>query len=302
MLGTAPNLSCLWLGCALFAALGACGGAADKSGGPEKAAVGGTALAPVSSPKPVASAVLTGSVRMAAGASLPAYPEALMERSVAGSPDRGTFPPMCTPPKIADRMPVRVAPDGKLVGVMVALSDFKNAPKRAPKLHEVTIKDCRLTPNLVVAMIGDTLRLRNEVNFPFLPALGVTNYNEGLLPSQIKDIKLEEAGVKALLCGFTAPCGRSDIVVMHHPLFAVTGEDGKFRIDDFPANEDVKLDAWHPLFGAAELTLRLAPGETKDVELTLTPKPIEPVVPPTQPAAAPDGKALHGKHKVIAPE
>lgn len=216
-------------------------------------------------------AVLTGFVRLAPGATLPEYGPDAMERKVTTAGDPVTFPQICTPPKKLDRVPVRLTPDGKLIGVMIAVSDFKRVKSRGPRTYEVTIKDCRLTPMLVVAMKGDSLSIKNEVVYPLMPELGAVTFSETLMPGQPKVVPLNEAGVKPVLCGFTAPCGRSDIVVLNHPLYAVTGEDGIFTIDDFPPDETVKVDAWHPLFNSAELQLRVERGQTKNVELTLLP-------------------------------
>ncbi|HEX7477824.1 MAG TPA: hypothetical protein VF331_08455 [Polyangiales bacterium] len=233
-----------------------------------------------------AKAVLTGFVRLADGATLPSYPAEAMERVVTTHGDPVTFPPICTPPKKTDRMPVRLTPDGKLIGVMIAASEFKRSPERAAKTYDVVIKDCRLTPSLVVAMKGDSLSIKNQVNFPLMPELGAVTLSKTLMPGQDKEVKLSEAGVKPVLCGFIAPCGRTDVVVLNHPVYAVTGEDGSFRIDDFPADENVKIDAWHPLFNSQELSLRVERGQTKSVELTIAPlgqpAPSAPAATPTQ--------------------
>ncbi len=243
---------------------------------PAPAASGGDKSTSLPPPAAAASAakklgVLIGSVRLAPGQSLPAYPPEAMERKVLTHIERGTFPTVCSPPKQTDRVPVRMTPDGKLIGVMVTASDFSKNPERAPEVHEVTIKDCRLTPRFVVGMKGDTLRVRNEVNFPFMPALGATSLIETLMPTQTDDIPLDKQGVSALLCGFTAPCGRTDVVVMLHPLYAVTDEQGNFKIEGFPADETVHVNAWHPLFDAQEQSVRVESGEQKTLDFVIGP-------------------------------
>jgi hypothetical protein len=166
---------------------------------------------------------------------------------------------------------VRTTPDGKLIGVMVTVSDFKKNAERAPRIYDVVIQDCRLTPSLVVAMLGDTLRIRNEVQFPFMPGYGKDPVLKTLLPTQTKEVLLQEPGVSPVQCGFMAPCGRTDVVVLHHPLYAVTGEDGTFRIEGFPADESLTVTAWHPLFSKSEQKLQLGQGEVKALDFTLTP-------------------------------
>lgn len=252
---------------------------------PEPARGSSTASAPAAK-----RGVLIGSVRLAPGHDLPAYSAEDMERKVLQHIERSTFPEGCTPPKIADRMPVRTTADGKLIGVMVAASEFAKAPARAPRTHEVTIRDCRLTPSFVVAMKGDTLRVRNDVDFPFMPTLGSTALVETLSRGQTRDTVLTTAGATTpLLCGFTAPCGRTDVVVVFHPLYAVTDENGNFRIEDFPVDETINVNAWHPLFAAQEQSVRVGNGEKKSIELVISPAAPNPATSPAAPTAAEPG-------------
>jgi hypothetical protein len=224
---------------------------------------------------------LTGSVRLAPGTTLPSYRPEDMERDVLQHIKGGTFPDVCTPPKQSDRTPVLEGPEGKLIGVMVAASEFSQSVKRESKVFDIVIKDCRLSPRLVVGQMGDMINLKNEVQFPFMPTYGANAYNETLTPGQSKALRLDKAGVDNVLCGFTAPCGRTDVVVLRHPVFAVTDTTGTFEIEDFPADETVRLSAWHPLFKDAAISVKVARGETKNVELVLTPAP------PPPPAASP---------------
>ncbi|HEY2733302.1 MAG TPA: hypothetical protein VGI70_04920 [Polyangiales bacterium] len=243
-------------------------------------------MAPLKLQSAKAPAVLIGSVRLEPGRELPSYPPEQMERQVLMHVKGGTFPDVCSPPKILDRTPVRLSDDGKLIGVMAAASDFNRQPPAAKvgSLREVDIKDCRLTPNLVVARIGDVLRVKNEVNYPLFPGLVSDTFNQTLSLGQSRDIPLDSGGVKILACGFTSPCGRTDIVVLSHPYFAVTDDRGEFRIEDFPSDQTVRVNVWHPLFVDASVQVRLAAGETKRIELTLTPVP-----PPTPKPAPPKG-------------
>jgi hypothetical protein len=132
------------------------------------------------------------------------------------------------------------------------------------------------------------LRVRSALDYPFMPAYGETPVVRTLIRGQTYDVTLDTPGVSPLLCGFTAPCGRTDVVVMLHPLATVTDDKGNFRIDGFPAGEQVTLSAWHPLFQEARLDLRVEPGETKKVELVLTPNVPHSPAPPQAPAAAPE--------------
>lgn len=225
-------------------------------------------------------AVLVGSVRLADGAELPSYTQEQMERQVLAHAKGGTTPEACSPPKIEDRQPVSLTPDGKLVGVMLAASDFTQREEGVqPKTIELLIKDCRLTPKIVVARIGDSIHIANDSPYPMMPGMGFETYNQTLTQGQSRDIKLDGGGVRIVACGFSAQCGRTDVVVLGHSQGTVTNAQGEFRLPSFPAGETVRLNAWHPLFNDSTLEVRVEPGEEKRVELVLAPKP------PPRPAA-----------------
>jgi hypothetical protein len=239
----------------------------------------GGKIEPEAAEKPKATApaapqngVIEGRVRLAPGYELPAYAQPQMERKVLAHTEHAPLPESCAPPKTTDRQPVKLADDGvSLSGVVVAGSQFSHAQKRAPMMHEVLIEDCRLKPSVVVAMKGDMLRVRSALDYPFMPAFGEEPVVRTLIRGQTYDAKLETPGVAPLLCGFTAPCGRTDVITLMHPVAAVTDAKGKFKIDAFPAGESVALSAWHPLFKESRIEVRVEPGETKQVELVLTP-------------------------------
>jgi len=222
-------------------------------------------------PKVEAPAVLEGAVRLASPEAPSFLPEEL-ERKVVDHVKRGAWPAECTPPKVADRTPLRLTDEGKLSGVVVAVSNFKKAsPQRPPRVHDVVIRDCRLTPSLVLAQKGDRLRVTSEIKYPFMPGYGPPSQLKTLIPGQTYEVELNALGASPLMCGFTAPCGRTDVVVLSHTYAAVTDEQGSFRIDSFPADEHVKVSAWHPLLTATETELQIAAGETKSIELVVSP-------------------------------
>jgi hypothetical protein len=231
-----------------------------------------------------APAVLVGSVRLAPGQELPKFDPEMMERRVLQHVKNGTFPEMCTPPKLVDREPVHLTTDGKLTGVMLAASEFTHKNSDPPaKVHELTISDCRLSPTMVVARLGDMLRVKNEVKFPFMPGLSSQTFNQVVQGGEVHDFPLDKLGVQAFSCGFTAPCGRTDVVVLAHSYSAVTDAKGEFRFEDFPADETVQLHAWHPLFSDSMISVKVMHGEEKRVELVLTPAPPPPAKKPETP-------------------
>lgn len=221
-------------------------------------------------PAEAGTAVIEGTLRLADGAELAQYPES----PTVGGPGRPALPEACTPPQQSDRVPVQEASGGGLTGVLVALADFDRHVDHEPETHRLTIEDCRLTPRLVVATRGDTLVLRNDTDYPFMPDLG-TGMLQGLLHEEERELELGQGGVRTLMCGFAAPCGRAEIVTLYHPLHTISDARGHYRIEGVPAGEELRVNAWHPLYQEANETVTLRSGETRTIDLVLSPAEIQ---------------------------
>jgi hypothetical protein len=106
-----------------------------------------------------------------------------------------------------------------------------------------------------------------------MPTFRKTAVARTITSGQSQDYPLDQPGSFPLRCGFTAPCGRTEVMVMLHALHATSDAEGRFRMQDVPADEPFVISAWHPLFQEAKADVRVAPGETKQIELVLTPLP-----------------------------
>jgi hypothetical protein len=217
--------------------------------------------------------VIEGTVRLAEATELPDIPPRMMYIQVLQQTDPLPMPAACTPAKQGDRQPVKLGPGNVLSSIFVAATDFKTSVTRAPRVHELTIRDCRLTPMVIGAMRGDTLHIKNETDYPFMPQLGLVSFFQTMTKEQDRSHTLEALGPQSVMCGFTALCGRSDIITVAHPLYAVTDQVGHFRIEGVPANETLNINAWHPLFKATTHSTTVRAGETTRVDFVLMPEP-----------------------------
>ena len=230
---------------------------------------------------------IIGVVRLAAGESLPGWPES----PTVAPPGRPELPPECTPSQAADRTPVTVASDSgglRNLSVVVTGDDEGSWPQRPaePALHEVHIRDCRLVPSTVVGTVGDRLRVVNDGAYPFFPELGGAIL-QALIREEPREVVLDQAGIRTVQCGFAAACGRMEILTLYHPVHGVSGDDGRFRIEHVPAGQEVRVTAWHPLFQEASTRVTVRAGETLEVELTIRPNAPPAVSPtPVSPAGA----------------
>lgn len=231
---------------------------------------------------------IVGIVRLAEGAALPEYPQ-----SPTQIPGRPALPESCTPPRQDDRTPVRPSEEtGGLINISIAITgeDESRWPRAGePQVRELRIHDCRLTPLTLVATVGDRLRFVNEdPGNPFFVDLG-----DGMVQyrTEPREVPLDQGGVRTIECGFAAPCGRAELITLYHPIHGVSGADGRFRIENVPADQPVRVTAWHPLFVEGFAMATVGAGETAEVEITIRPHI---VVAPPPPEAGHEGPAeLH---------
>lgn len=226
-----------------------------------------------------------GVVRLAPGAALPGYDTNPMISAGASA----AMPSDCPPPNESDRQPVQVGSSGGLTNlVIVATGDPEHWPDTAgPRTRTARIERCRLEPRTLVAERGDTIHFETELNFPFFPDLG-TGFSRALLPTDPLDLVLDQGGVRTIGCAFANACGRMEVVTIYHPVFAVSDAEGRFRMTNVPADQDIRVTAWHPLFQEIAGTTRVEPGQTVQLELVIQPIASAAPAPPPEPTTPRD--------------
>lgn len=214
-----------------------------------------------------------GYVRLEPGAALPMYPVAALAHEPLRPRDApGALPDECAAAALESRMPVTMNERRGLAGMLVTASEFRRYRSKKPTAHHVRIERCALRPQAIAMTQGDRLVLENLDAFPFAPLYGPAYEANPLPRGQRLFVPTTPATIEPLSCSSDAPCGRSDIFVLRHPVHALTGAQGAFQIESFPAGEPVRLTALHPLFEEAETTVWVEPGQQVRVELTVRPK------------------------------
>jgi hypothetical protein len=216
---------------------------------------------------------IEGIVRLADGAELPR-----IENMRDGSPFAMVAPPPpCSPLADEDFMPVTMTETRELRDIHIALTGMSDYPDPEPRTHEVYISDCRLTPRLLGVAVGDSLRITNRSAVSLLPVFTGESFMQAVLPEASRVIKVEKAGASRLACTFGAFCGRTEVLVTAHPLFAVSDAKGHFVIRNVPLDQDLTVHAWHPFFKDSTALVRLTATEPKhSVELVIAPSPVAP--------------------------
>ena len=144
--------------------------------------------------------------------------------------------------------------DGKLQDVLVRIAaggvpgDWK-----APEKHaEIDQKDCMYTPRIQGVVAGQTIDIKNgdETLHNVHAYKGTDSLFNQAQPKGAGPITKdapEEASVMKLSCD-VHPWMRGFVVVTDHPFFAVSGEDGSFKIEKVPAGK-YTIEAWHTQYG-----------------------------------------------------
>jgi len=215
--------------------------------------------------------VVSGEIRLAEGAALPAYAPADLERRALHEHAPSGVPAACAASALRARQPVELSAQGALAGVVVAASDFTRHVPRKKRAHHAAIRDCRLQPATISATQGDVLVLENRDAFAFEPLVEPSYTASPLGFGKRRRIMLGP-GIESIQCSRAAPCGRLDVVVFRHSAHAVTDRHGRFRIADFPAAQTVRISAWHPLFEPSETFVWVEPGGHGRVQLVLKPR------------------------------
>jgi len=163
--------------------------------------------------------------------------------------------------------------DGKvenaLVYVKQGLGDRVFAvPDRSVVIDQ---KGCLFVPRVAAAQTGQPIRFENsdalQHNVHGVPE-HATGWNFSLAmkgASRTIDVEDSEPAIE-IKCDIH-PWMRAYLGVFDHPYFAVTGPDGRFKLESLPPGTYL-LEAWHERFGTRTATVTLAPSGTETVVFT----------------------------------
>ena len=161
----------------------------------------------------------------------------------------------CGPKNLVDESLI-VNPDNKgIKNMIVAVYTGRGGSKLDPvesASKEVTLanKDCRFEPHVVVAQVGDKLKITNpdpighNANVGFLMN---TSFYQLIPPGQEIDVELKEAEPAAITVSCNIhPWMKAYLVVLDHPYVGVSDDNGEVVIKGLPvgklvfrANHDV---------------------------------------------------------------
>ena len=160
--------------------------------------------------------------------------------------------------------------DGAVKDVLVRLP--VGAAKGAAPAEPVAIdqKDCMYVPHVAGLVSGQKISVTNSDGTTHNVHSYVgdeTKFNEAQPKGSAavqKDVEAEAGEVMKVKCDVHAWM-ESYVVVTDHPYFAVTGDDGSFKIEKVPAGT-YKLEAWHPKMGVKTVEVTVADGASVEAK------------------------------------
>ena len=167
-----------------------------------------------------------------------------------------------------------VVADGKLANVVVSVKADNlqgEVPKEAATLDQ---KGCQYHPHVVAVMVGQPLLVKNDDNFLHnVHALSIDNpaFNFGQPTKDTNGRKVDpmKTAERFKIKCDVHPWMGAHVAVFEHPYFAVSKEDGTFKI---PAGKlpdgEYTLVAWHEKLGEQEAKVTVAGGKAEAPEFT----------------------------------
>ena len=167
-----------------------------------------------------------------------------------------------------------VGKDGGLANVFVHVKSGLKGWKFAKATGDVVLDQfgCQYVPHMLGAQVGQTLKVRNSD--PIMHNVHAMNMKSGkdlFNRAQTKKgaeltLTLKRAAFYRVKCDVHGWMG-SHVMVVKHPFYAVTGEDGAFTLAKLPPGT-YTLEGWHEKLGTQTTSVTVGDGETKEIKLS----------------------------------
>lgn len=157
-----------------------------------------------------------------------------------------------------------------LISVKDGLGDRKFTPPKTPVVVEQ--KGCRFEPHVMGIMVGQELMFRNQDDLMHIVHVNPKKNREfGFSQAKRGEERPKVFAAKEVIRLFcdVHPWMAAWIHVFDHPLYAVTGADGKYKLPGLPPGK-YTIEAWHDGYKAVtqEIEVKAKDNKTLNFELT----------------------------------
>lgn len=159
-------------------------------------------------------------------------------------------PEVCDPQsqKKRDLERLLVATNGGVANTVVFLKDItKGKAMDLPEDHQfLNQKTCRYEPHVLLVPADGTLKIKSSD--PILHTVHMSGASDYNLPfpfaNQTVSRTMNRQGLVDLRCNAGHVWMNAEMIVVSHPYYAVTDEDGNFKLTNIPPG-DYEIEAWH---------------------------------------------------------
>ncbi len=174
--------------------------------------------------------------------------------------------PYCAKKTMTD--PTVLVKGGKLENVWVNVTKGAKDATPPSSVVEMDQKDCMYVPRVATAVVGQKIQAKNgdPVLHNVHTYMGAsTLFNKGMPNDKAAPIETtaKEAGVMKWKCD-VHPWMRGYIGISKSGLQAVSGADGKFKIENVPPGK-YTIEAWHEKYGTKKQDVTVEAGKPAKV-------------------------------------
>jgi plastocyanin len=164
--------------------------------------------------------------------------------------------------------------DSGVKNAVVWLADVPTPKDYKPPKEKLDQQGCVFLPHVLVAPVGATVDVVNSdkaLHNVRAQAGADRLFNYAMpIPGHVVPTKLKKEGIFKLSCD-VHPWMRGWLLALPTTRYAVSGEDGTYRIADLPPGKH-KLKIWHERFGERDAEVEIAAGGTATHDVAYNPR------------------------------
>jgi plastocyanin len=164
--------------------------------------------------------------------------------------------------------------DSGVKNAVVWLADLPTPKDFKPEKEKLDQQGCVFLPHVLVAPVGATVDVVNSdkaLHNVRAQAGADRLFNYAMpIPGHVVPTKLKKEGIFKLSCD-VHPWMRGWLLALPTTHYAVSGEDGTYRIADLPAGKH-RIKIWHERFGEREAEVEISPGGTATHDVAYNPR------------------------------